>query len=138
MSPSTGNRDMYEDYYRWPHQFNLDGKKAKMIYRPTSFTALRLVYNKGNQNIALMLFINGHITISGLKNSDDSHLFAQQLYTQILLNYIRPLLSQSFIINKLYYRDKFSKNNTKENFGVLYGATYGKLSAGTNSGKYDK
>ena len=84
---------MYEDYCRWPHQFNLDGKKAKMIYRPTSFTALRLVYNKGNQNIALMLFINGHITISGLKNSDDSHLFSEQLYNQILLNYIRPLLS---------------------------------------------
>ena len=80
---------MYEDYCRGPHQFNLSGKKAKMVYRPTSFAALRIMFRNGNQNIALMIFINGHVTLSGLKNIDDSRIFAQEFYSRILSNYIR-------------------------------------------------
>ena len=81
---------MYEDYCRWPHQFNLSSKKAKMVYRPTSFAAIRIMYRHGSQNLALMLFINGHVTLSGLKNIDDSRIFAQEFYSRILSNYIRP------------------------------------------------
>ena len=63
--------------------------QAKMIYRPTSFTALRLSYKNETQKIALMLFINGNVTLSGLKREQDSRLFAQELYSRILANYIR-------------------------------------------------
>ena len=67
---------MYNDYCIRPQQFNLSGWKAKMVYRPTSFTSLRVMYNGGTQNIALLIFINGHVTLSGLKNVEDSQLFA--------------------------------------------------------------
>lgn len=85
---------MYEDYCRSPNQFNFEEMKAKMIYRPTHFTALRLLYKNSNRNlnIALMLFINGNVTLSGLKNLDDSRLFAQELYSRILSKYILPSL----------------------------------------------
>lgn len=81
---------LYEDYCKGPpQQFDFAGMQAKMIYRPTSFTALRLSYKSGTQKIALMLFTNGNVTLSGLKNEQDSQLFAQQLYSLILSNYIR-------------------------------------------------
>ena len=110
---------MYEDYCRWPHQFNLSGKKAKMVYRPTSFAALRIMYNNGTQNIALMIFINGHVTLSGLKNIDDSRIFAQEFYSRILSNYIRYCCNKwSVIIIKFIIRISLHYN-TKKNFGIF-------------------
>ena len=39
---------LYEDYCKGPpQQFDFSGMQAKMIYRPTSFTALRLSYKSG-------------------------------------------------------------------------------------------
>ena len=83
---------MHDDYCRGSQRFNLAGKNAKMVYRPTSFAALRLMFRNGNQKMALMLFINGHVTLSGLKNMEDSRLFAQEFYSRILSNYIRSSL----------------------------------------------
>ena len=83
---------MYADYCRCPQKFNLDSKNVKMVYRPTSFTALRLMYRNGNQKIALMIFINGHVTLSGLNTEHDSRLFAQEIYSHILSHYIRSSL----------------------------------------------
>ena len=83
---------MYKDYCIRPQQFNLSGWKAKMVYRPTGFTALRVMYRNDNQNIALMIFINGHVTLSGLKNLEDSRIFVQEFYSRILSDYCRSSL----------------------------------------------
>ena len=93
---------MYDDYCRGSQRFNLAGKVAKMVYRPTSFAALRLMFRNGNQKMALMIFINGHVTLSGLKNMEDSRLFAQEFYSRILSNYIRYCCHNCFDINKIY------------------------------------
>ena len=83
---------MYNDYCIRPQQFNLSGWKTKMVYRPTSFTALRVTYRNSNKNIALMLFVNGHVTLSGLKNIEDSQIFVQEFYSRILSDYCRSSL----------------------------------------------
>ena len=83
---------MYKDYCIRPQQFNLSGWKTKMVYRPTSFTALRVTYRNSNKNIALMLFVNGHVTLSGLKNIEDSQIFVQEFYSRILSDYCRSSL----------------------------------------------
>lgn len=85
---------MYVDYCKCPQQFQLnEGWSAKMVYRPTTFSALRLVYQKGREKIALMIFINGNVTIAGLKkkNENDCREIAQEIYEAVLTKYIRPL-----------------------------------------------
>lgn len=86
---------MYADYCEWPHQFRRNGGwSAKMVYRPTTFSALRLLFQKGKQKIALMLFINGNVTLTGLKeNENDCKEIAQEIYETLLSNYIRVLSS---------------------------------------------
>lgn len=80
---------MYDDYIKNSHHFNISGWKAKMTYRPTSFTAVRLNYQLQNKKIALMIFINGNVTLSGFKKEEDSLLFAHEFYDKILVKYIR-------------------------------------------------
>lgn len=64
---------------------------VQMLYRPTTFTGVRVKFQRaeGKEKVALMLFINGNATLSGLKNFHDSQEFAQKLYDSILSKYKR-------------------------------------------------
>lgn len=82
---------MYEDYCHRPQQFHLDSWKAQMTYRPITFTGIRIKFEKKQVKgrVALMLFINGNVTLSGLKNVEESRLFAQEFYKHFLSKYDR-------------------------------------------------
>ena len=94
---------------------------AKTVYRPTSFTALCLIYNIESLKIALMIFVNGNATLSGFKNSEASRIFAQEIYLRILIVKLfspiaiilkEVLLLINFIVGiNVFY-------NTKKNFGI--------------------
>lgn len=83
---------LYENYCRRPQQFHLDSWKVQMTYRPTTFTGLRIKFEKKQhkkERVALMLFINGNVTLSGMKNVEESRLFAQEFHTHFLSKYDR-------------------------------------------------
>ena len=83
---------LYLDYCRRPREFNRDGWKVHMTYRPTSFTAVRIKFQRcetKKEKIALMIFINGNVTISGYKTEQASQFFAEYLCEVILSKYNR-------------------------------------------------
>lgn len=88
-----GIERMYEDYCQHPLKINIQGRRATMVYRPSRFTAVRLLYKKGDEKLALMIFINGNVTLSGLKTKEDAEQFAIEFYESILSKYERLLLT---------------------------------------------
>ena len=85
-----------EDRHRQRQQsITIDGwKEERMIYRPTTFSGARLIFEKNDAagkkaKLALMLFISGNVTISGMKDGEEMKAFAQELNSRLLIKYER-------------------------------------------------
>ena len=91
-----GLENLDADWQRQPQKpFNIEGWNAqRVIYRPTTFSGLRLIFEKKNATgekgkLALMLFISGNVTISGMKDGEELKAFAEELNSRLLSKYER-------------------------------------------------
>ena len=92
-----GLEKLNEDLCRLQQQplITINGwKEERMIYRPTTFSGARLIFEKNEAagrkaKLALMLFISGNVTISGMKDGEELKAFAQELNSRLLIKYDR-------------------------------------------------